>query len=43
MNSKHTTLTTNYYYYYYYYSTLQPFNGPTDCVWDYPGELVPER
>jgi len=22
---------------------LQPFYGPLDLVWDYPGELVPER
>jgi len=21
---------------------LQPFNGPLDFVWDYPGEPVPE-
>jgi len=22
---------------------LQPFYGPLDYVWDYPGEPVPER
>jgi len=22
---------------------LQPFYSPLDCIWDYLGELVPER